>query len=221
MKNRKLWVGLGLFVLVLSSNFIFDWSEYLQNQEILTAIRRVMDQNFVLALFCYGISTVIGCVLLALPGVTFAIVAGVLFGPVWGTLACWLSVTLGACLSFLLGRYFLKDALKPKLEKNSYLNRLLFEGAEGSHVLLLAITRLVPLFPYNLQNFAYGITDIRFLPYAFYSGLFMLPGTMAYTIGAAGVVSLEMRGPYLIIAGALLSLVLLASFILKKKVVLK
>lgn len=217
MNNRKPWLFLGLVVLVLIGNSIFGWSDYLANQETLPVMRRALEDNFALALLLYGVLTMAGCVLLALPGVTFAIVAGVLFGPVWGTLACWLAVTLGACLSFLAGRCFLKDALKPRLAKNSYLNRLLFAGAGQKDVFLLAITRLVPLFPYNLQNFAYGITDIRFLPYALYSALFMLPGTAAYTVGAAGVASPERRGPYLMVAGVLLAVVLTLSFILKKK----
>lgn len=217
MRNRKLWIFLGLAALVSIGNSIFGWSEYLANQGDLPIIRRALADNLVLALLIYGALTVAGCVLLALPGVTFAIAAGLLFGPVWGTLACWLAVTLGACLSFLVGRYFLKDALKPKLAKNSYLNRLLFAGAEQSDVFLLAITRLVPLFPYNLQNFAYGITDIRFLPYALYSALFMLPGTAAYTVGAAGMVNPEKRVPYLMFAGTLLAAVLIISALLKKK----
>ncbi|AFM01610.1 hypothetical protein Desde_3322 [Desulfitobacterium dehalogenans ATCC 51507] len=217
MGSRKPWAFLGLVALVLIGNSIFGWSEYLANQEDLPVMRRALEDNLALALLIYGALTVAGCVLLALPGVTFAIAAGLLFGPVWGTLACWLAVTLGACLSFLVGRYFLKDALKPKLAKNRYFNHLLFTGAGRSDVFLLAITRLVPVFPYNLQNFAYGITDIRFLPYALYSALFMLPGTAAYTVGAAGMASPERRGPYLILAGALLAVVLATSFILKKK----
>ncbi|BDF72557.1 TVP38/TMEM64 family protein [Oscillospiraceae bacterium] len=219
MKDKKLWIFLALVVLVLLCGHAFGWSDYLKRPEALPAMRRALEENLALALLLYGALTVAGCVLLALPGVTFAIAAGLLFGPLWGTLACWLSVTLGACLSFVVGRYFLKDALKPKLEKNRYLNRVLFEGAGRSDVFLLAITRLVPLFPYNLQNFAYGITDIRFAPYALYSAIFMLPGTAAYTVGAAGVASPEKRGPYLLFAGALLAAVLVVSFVLKKKVV--
>ena len=66
------------------------------------------------------------------------------------------------------------------------------------------MTRLVPLFPYNLQNFAYGITDIGFAPYAVYSALFMLPGTAAYTVAAAGLVDPANRLACFGIAGALL-----------------
>lgn len=54
-------------------------------------------------------------------------------------------------------------------------------------VVLLAITRLVPLFPYNLQNFAYGVTDMKVATYASFSFLFMIPGTMMYVLAGAGV----------------------------------
>lgn len=221
VKHKKVWVFLALAVLVLICDRAFGWSGRLTNPEALPALRRAMEENFVLAMLLYGAITVAGCVLLALPGVTFALAAGVLFGPVWGTLACWLSVSLGACLSFFVGRYFLKDALKPKLERSAYLRRLLFEGAGRSDMFLLAVTRLVPLFPYNLQNFAYGITDIKFLPYALYSAIFMLPGTAAYTVGAAGILDPKKRLPYLVCAGVLLAGVLVVSWRLKKRVVEK
>lgn len=219
MKHKKVWIFLALAALTLLCNHVFGWSDSLMKPESLSVLRRTMEENFTLALLLYGALTVAGCVLLALPGVTFALAAGVLFGPVWGTLICWLSVSLGACLSFLVGRYFLKDTLKPKLERNVYLKRLLFDGAGRSDVFLLAVTRLVPIFPYNLQNFAYGITDLKFLPYALYSALFMLPGTAAYTVGAAGVLDPEKRLPYLVCAGVLLAGVLAVSWRLKKRVV--
>lgn len=219
MKNRKLWIFVALAVLVLVFNHIFGWSGALSSPEAMPALRHLLVENRGLAVGLYMLITVAGCVLLALPGVTFAIAAGLLFGPVWGTLACSSATTVGACLSFLVGRYFLKDALKPRLEKNTYLRRVLFEGAGHSDVFLLAVTRLVPLFPYNLQNFAYGITDIPFRPYALYSALFMLPGTATYTVGAAGILNPEKRLPYLLCAGLLLILVLTVSWRLKRSVV--
>lgn len=221
VKGKKVWIFLALAALVLICDRIFGWAGYLIDPAALPVLRRAMQENFAQALLLYGVFTVAGCVLLALPGVTFALAAGVLFGPVYGTLVCWLSVSLGACLSFLVGRYFLKDALKPKLERNDYLRRLLFEGAGHSDVFLLAVTRLVPVFPYNLQNFAYGLTDIKFLPYALYSAIFMLPGTAAYTVGAAGILDPEKRLPYLVCAGLLLAGVLAGSWRLKKSVVAK
>lgn len=218
MKRNKLWVFLAAAALILGCNYVFGWSAYLTGSEVLYALRTLLEENMGQALALYFLLTVVGCVLLALPGVTFAIAAGLLFGPLWGTLACWLATAAGACLSFLTGRYFLKDVLKPRLENNRYLKRLLFEGAGRSDVYLLAVTRLVPLFPFNLQNFAYGITDIRFLSYALYSAIFMLPGTAAYTVGAAGILNPGKRLPLLLLAGVLLVGVLLISRRLKRSV---
>ena len=55
------------------------------------------------------------------------------------------------------------------------------------------ITRLVPLFPYNLQNFAYGVTDMPLKTYAVGTFLFMLPGTAMYTFGTAGLADPSIR----------------------------
>lgn len=218
MKHKRLWVFVGLMALVLVLNARFGWSRLLTDPASLPALRETLEEHFFLALLLYMVITTVGCVLLALPGVTFAIAAGVLFGPVWGTLACALAATVGACAAFLAGRYFLKDAVKPMLERSPLLRRLLFEGAGKSDIYLLMVTRLVPLFPYNLQNFAYGVTDIRFSRYALYSALFMLPGTAVYTVGAAGLSDARHRGPYLVFAVGLFVVVLLLSLFLKRRV---
>lgn len=218
MANKRLWLFLGAAALLVVGNQLFGWSDWLTGSAGLSALQRLLAENRGLALGLYVLLTAAGCVLLALPGVTFAIAAGLLFGPLWGTLACWLATTAGACLSFVAGRYFLKDALKPKLEQNRHLKGLLFDGAARSDVYLLAVTRLVPLFPFNLQNFAYGVTDIGFCPYALYSALFMLPGTAVYTVAAAGILNGEKRLSYLLCAGGLLVVVLLVSRRLKRSV---
>ena len=67
--------------------------------------------------------------------------------------------------------------------KNKYLKKWLFDESGKNELFVLMITRLVPLFPYNLQNFAYGVTDIPFGTYSIYSFVFMLPGTAMYTVG--------------------------------------
>ena len=53
--------------------------------------------------------------------------------------------------------------------KNKYLRRWLFEETEKSDILILFITRTIPIFPYNLQNFAYGVTDIKFGRYTLFT----------------------------------------------------
>ena len=180
-------------------------------------LESLVEQNMALACVSYIILSIAGSVVLALPGVLFALAAGAIFGPILGTLLCWLSMSIGAWGAFLVGRYFLKDALKPKLAQNALLNRFLFEGADRSDVFVLAVTRLVPLFPFNLQNFAYGITDIRFIPYALYSALFILPGTAAYTVGAAGILDAESRIVCVVVAVVLFTFSFGLAWFLKRK----
>ena len=66
-------------------------------------------------------------------------------------------------------------------------------NADGSALVLLMVTRLLPVFPYNLQNFAYGITDVGLLPYTIYTFVFMFPGVALFTVGAAGLSDAENR----------------------------
>lgn len=202
-------------LLVLSA--LLGWGDALQNGQLMDALSQQVAEHPVRTALIYVAASLVGCVALALPGVVFALVAGVVFGPLWGTLLCWLAVSVGACLAFVAGRHFLQDAIKPRLRKYALLNRLLFEGVRKSDVYLLAITRLIPIFPYNLQNFAYGITDIAFAPYTFYSALFLLPGTAVYTIAAAGLVDSSNRLLCFGIAVGLLLVTLLVAVLLKRR----
>lgn len=217
MKSAKPWIFVGAVIVLVVANYFFDWSGWIARGELQSAIEAMMGENFPLACAMYCALSLVGSVVLALPGVLFAIAAGALFGPWVGTLLCWLSMSVGAWASFLVGRYFLKDALKPKLAKSKALNALLFEGAHKSDVYLLAITRLIPVFPFNLQNFAYGITDIKFIPYAVYSALFILPGTAVYTVGAAGIVDAQNRVLCLVVAVVLFAASFAVAYVLKKK----
>ena len=207
MENKKSLIKLLLFTLIVIAilvlNGCFGWSKYLSNMDNLSFLQEVVNNNFLLAIFIYNVLTIIGCVVLALPGITFAVIAGVLFGPIIGIFACLVATTLGAMLAFLAARFFLKDTIKPMLEKNYVLKKLLFSEDGKSDMLVLMITRMVPIFPYNLQNFAYGITDISFWKYAIFTFIFMLPGVSFFTIGAAGLTADEDKWRYFLIAGIL------------------
>lgn len=219
MKNKKLWIFIGIILVILILNHIFGWSSYIGNMDNLKFLEDMVQDNLALAVLIYGVLTVVGCVALALPGVTFAIVAGLLFGPFLGTLCCSLATTLGAMLAFVAGRFFLKDSVKPVAMKNKYLKKWLFDESGNNEIFILMITRLVPLFPYNLQNFAYGVTDIKFATYSVCSLIFMLPGTAMYTIGTAGLADRENRVLYIGIAVALAIAVMGLGVFLKKRYV--
>jgi len=103
------------------------------------------------------------------------------------------------------------------LEKNRLLKKLLFSNNAKNDFIILMITRLVPVFPYNLQNFAYGITDISFMKYSVLTFVFMLPGVALYTIGAAGLTAESGKAVYFIVAAVLAVIVTIAGILIKKK----
>ena len=217
MKNKKLWMFGGIILLIVILNHIFGRSSYISTSENLEFMKRIVQNNLPLAILLYMVLTVVGCVVLALPGVTFAILAGLLFGPVIGTICCSLSTTIGAVLAFIAGRFFLKDSIGPVVAKNRILKKWLFDDTGCNELFVLMITRLVPIFPFNLQNFAYGITDIRFSTYAIGSLIFMLPGTAMYTVGTAGLADKENRLFYIGTAVVLAVVVTIIGTILKKR----
>ena len=218
-KHIKLIIFIGLILVILVLNHIFGWSKYIGDINNLKKLDEMVENNLPVALALYMGLTIVGCVVLALPGITFAIAAGLLFGPLLGTIACSVATTIGAMLAFIAGRFFLKDSIKPAAMKNKYLKKWLFDESGNNEIFILMLTRLVPLFPYNLQNFAYGVTDIKFVTYSVCSLLFMLPGTAMYTVGTAGLADKENRILYIGIAIVLAVIVLVMGAFLKKKYV--
>lgn len=218
MRNAKLWAFIGAVIVLFVLNMVFGWSDALGGTDAMATMRALLEENALVAGLVYVFVSTVACVVLMMPGFVFALVAGALFGPVWGTLLCWVAVTAGAIGAFVAGRFFLKDAVKPLLAKSPALNKLLFEGAHKSDLYLLAVTRLVPVFPYNLQNFAYGITDVSFGHYALYSAAFLFPGTAAYTVAAAGLVDESQRLVCFVVAAVLLAATLVATRMLKERV---
>ena len=206
-----------LIVLVLVLDHIYGWSDYLRGGDGLALLTAAVRDDLPQAAALYCVLTVVGCVVLSLPGVTFAVIAGILFGPWLGTLLCLVATTLGAIAAFLAGRFFLKDTIEPLVKKNALLDRLLFEDAGRSDIVLLMITRLVPLFPYNLQNFAYGVTDISLGAYSLYTFLFMIPGVALFTVGSVGLTAQSNRGAYFAVAAGLLVLVIVLAWAVKKR----
>ena len=216
-KYIKTIIFAAIIILILVLNHYFGWSDYLSDTDNLMFLKKTVEENFLWALCIYIVLTIIGCVVLALPGITFAVAAGILFGPFMGIFACLIATTLGAMLAFLVGRFFLKESVKPMLEKNKLLKRLLFSEDGKSDIIVLMITRMVPVFPYNLQNFAYGITDIGFWKYSVFTFIFMLPGVSFFTIGSAGITAEGDKWKYFLTAGVLAVTVTAAGLLIQKK----
>jgi uncharacterized membrane protein YdjX (TVP38/TMEM64 family)/rhodanese-related sulfurtransferase len=121
---------------------------------------------------------------LFVPGAIFGLAGGVLFGPLWGTIFNLAGATLGATVSFLAARYLAADWVRGRA--GGRLGRLI-AGVEAEGWRFVAFTRLVPLFPFNLLNYALGLTRIPLTQYVLASLVCMVPGTLAYAwLGYAG-----------------------------------
>jgi len=119
-----------------------------------------------------------------LPGALFALAGGALFGPVWGALLNLVGATIGASLAFLIARYLAGEWVATRT--GGRLKRLI-DGVEAEGWRFVAFVRLVPLFPFNLTNYALGLTRISFQSYVATSFICMAPGAIAYTwLGHAG-----------------------------------
>ena len=129
----------------------------------------------------YTILTVVG-----IPGTILTVVGGCLFGLWYGTLISIFSATLGALLAFLTARYLLQDFVQQKLSQNNHLNKFQASVLDRPFSFVLT-TRLVPVSPFNLVNYLFGLTKIDWTDYTIATFIGVIPGCFAYTwIGKSG-----------------------------------
>jgi uncharacterized membrane protein YdjX (TVP38/TMEM64 family) len=121
---------------------------------------------------------IIACVLLV-PGSVITLGAGALFGVVRGSIYVAVGATLGATAAFLIGRYLAREWVGRKLTGNNTFDAIdTAVGREGWKI--VGLTRLSPVFPFNLLNYAYGLTAVSLRDYVIATGLGILPGTVFY-----------------------------------------
>jgi uncharacterized membrane protein YdjX (TVP38/TMEM64 family) len=116
---------------------------------------------------------------LFVPGTILTLAAGALFGLVVGTITVSIASTLGAAIAFLIARYVARDkvaAMAGRHRKFGAIDRAIDEGGWK----IVAMLRLSPAIPFNLQNYLYGLTPVRFWTCVITSWLAMLPGTFLY-----------------------------------------
>jgi uncharacterized membrane protein YdjX (TVP38/TMEM64 family) len=126
-------------------------------------------------------------VVLALPGSAITIAGAALFGSVWGVVLVSIASTIGASIGFLISRYLARDFIVRKFSQNEKFQKLDHLTKEHGAI-IVAITRLVPLFPFNFLNYGFGLTGVRFRTYVFWSWLCMLPGTVLYVVGTDAII---------------------------------
>lgn len=139
--------------------------------------------NWVAGLGAGGPVIFIGIYIMAcvffVPGSVLTLGAGVLFGVVKGSMIVSISATLGATCAFLVGRTIARDWVAKKIQANEKF-RAIDQAVAREGWKIVGLTRLSPVFPFNLLNYAYGLTRVSLRDYFFASWLGMLPGTILY-----------------------------------------
>jgi uncharacterized membrane protein YdjX (TVP38/TMEM64 family) len=151
----------------------------------------------------------IAACLFFLPGLPVTIVGGLVFGAMWGTVYSSVGSILGATVSFLVGRYAAREMVERLVRKNRVLQKI-DDGVKRQGWRMLMITRLVPIFPFNAQNYVYGLTRISLPTYFFVSWICMLPATIAFNLASGSVRSGQYGKMFLYLASAAILLVLLS-----------
>ena len=178
-----LYLGMAIALIVAA--------KYVQVQDLLKqaldTIERLGPWGPALFVVVYVLATV-----LFLPGSALTLGAGALFGVVWGSIYVSLASTLGATAAFLVGRYLARGWVAKKIEGNASFAAIDRAVADEGWK-IVALTRLSPVFPFTLLNFAFGLTSVKLRDYLLASWIGMMPGTVMYVslgslarAGAAG-----------------------------------
>lgn len=123
-----------------------------------------------------------------LPGGLLAIVAGIAYGGFIGGLLTVIGSTVGASISFILGRTLLRDEVNKKYGDKPTFKKIM-KGVDENGISFLILTRLVPIFPYAIQSYAYALTPMKFWRFSLISGITMLPACFIYAYMASDILT--------------------------------
>ncbi len=169
--TRKIIVAIAALALV-AALFFFDVRSLLH--EALAGVAALGPWGPVLFVVLYIVAAV-----LFVPGSALTLGAGALFGVGWGAVYVSAGSVLGATAAFLVGRYFARDWVAKKIEGNASfaaIDRAV--ATEGWKI--VGLTRLSPVFPFTLLNYAFGLTRVSLRDYVLASWIGMMPGTVMY-----------------------------------------
>ena len=187
-----------LTLLVVAILFGMIERDYFSSDTIELWLHKSGDWGPIIFIAIYAISAVF-----FLPAWILTTLAGALFGPWWGTLYAITGATIGATLSFLTARHLAADFVEKRVGDGRLAK--IKEGVEQEGWRFVAFTRIVPLFPYNLLNYSFGLTRIKLWDFLWPTALFMLPGGFAYVyLGYVGSESItDVRGSITLIISAI------------------
>jgi len=177
------WLRLALVIVVVLALLML--ARLLPMGAMVDRVEAVVAEMGVWGPIVFALIYVVATVLM-LPGAPLTLAAGAVFGLVWGVAAVLVGSTTGAALAFLIGRYLARDTVEQRLGQYPKFRAVDQAVSEGGWK-IVALLRLSPAVPFNLQNYLYGLTAIRFWPCVIASGFAMLPGIFMYVyLGYAG-----------------------------------
>jgi uncharacterized membrane protein YdjX (TVP38/TMEM64 family) len=192
----------GLLVFLILSIVAFRTTplgEWLHPESVQDLLNRLGPWAPIAYMLAYTVAPV-----LALPGAPLSLAGGYLFGGLWGTVYTVIGAGTGATLAFLLarflGREFVGKILKGKVQA-------LDEGIAGHGLQVVFFLRLVPLMPFNLLNYAAGLSRVSLRHYVIATYFGIIPGTFAYVYLGSNLSSVG-SGPFFLAVGLLVLLML-------------
>ncbi len=193
MRNEKKGAVARLVALTVIVIALFLAMKFLPVQQWLRSFNDWVGQMGLAGIFIFIAVYAAATVLLA-PGAILTIGAGFAFGLWKGFLAVSAGATLGASLAFLVARFVARDKIEAMARRNTKFQRI--DNAIGQQgAKLIFLLRLSPVIPFNLSNYFYGLTAVKFWPYVLASWIGMMPGTFLYVyIGTAGKAAVSVAG---------------------------
>jgi len=185
-KKKRFWKPLVFLVLLAAAVAGIHLSGavgYLQEDRLRALIAGYGALAPAIYILIYTLSPV-----LLLPGLPITIVGGILFGPFWGVVYTITGATLGALLAFLVARYLARDWVASKLTGPKWAK--LDREVEQHGWKVVAFTRLIPAFPFNLLNYAFGLTKVPFSHYLLATFFCMLPACIAFIVFSSSLLEL-------------------------------
>lgn len=172
MSSKLKYLGIIVIIAALTVS-----TRFINFQDILTSALNWIDNLGPAAAIVFMLIYMVATVLF-FPASILTLGAGVIFGVGFGSLYVFIAASIGASLAFLVGRYIARGWVEKKIEGNPRFKAIDQAVAEDGLKIVL-LTRLSPVFPFNLLNYAYGLTKVTFKDYVI-GTLGILPGTIMF-----------------------------------------
>ncbi|HJM81986.1 MAG TPA: TVP38/TMEM64 family protein [Nitrospinota bacterium] len=206
LRKRKIYLKLATFALIITLAVAIFYT---------TGVNVYFQQNYLDKLvtdmgiwaplgylFIYIVATLLG-----VPGTILSIIGGIAFGPYLGTLLIVIGATLGACGAFILAKFLIRDFIENKFGNALWFKKL-DDGMKNNGLNFVLFIRLVPVFPFNAINYAFGLTNVRLRDYLIGTFIGIIPASFVYANAASKASDAVIGGE--IGAGFYISLILLA-----------